>query len=1525
MDFYGGRSNSRHLDGAMGMHSAVDNSSPLRRKATDPSRLGPMSIINKTEPSFNGHVPRSSTFHDIEFEPRAIMTREVEYSHETPIRENYSKMRRIRSPEPTRSIGEVMAGVYYNTLSDKELSSEKRIFKLVSILKKRATSFSLDAKQLQMLVEKFLDKLIADKNWSAMTVEKALLLCATLDEDFDENVELCDWFECKFCELAHPPGKYICTMCGEKFQHEVFLQAHKMTSHNSAAVITGIALVCQACNVNFNEDPRQLAIHIREKHMCPYNHIECPKKCGELVVERHIESVSDHIAEKHECSVCHDPITRKNSDQHRFTFHGISPDLVKSVNKILSSSRKVDIVENAPKGQELVIQREIPKHEINQAVLEQLDDTEDEDPDRGKFSKCLDCSLRVPFGGYKCPDCSQMFMYRVQLFLHFRDFHRKMSSFSLSCEICGDLAMSLNALLVHVIKEEHACKSEHLQCSYGCVNLFANLSDLAMHNDEQHEFFCPHCKNVVAVQSKSTHTKNCVRGIRTITDESETPPENLMEKCVACLFQCPQSVAYMCEICASSTTTGKVAEFVDEIEWMAHILKEHKEQSAAFRQRTLTCALCPETSNDDAFDILSFLHHRKMFHSICDTHRRCPNRPCSAILPEKDSECSEHFKSGCIFKFDLSKARRIEFENPTWKSCRNCTYVVNVKALMFCDLCTDAPCAPFVTSTEFALHMVKTHGMMTDRSYNCALCRTEFGNIDDFAQHRAIFHKFCVHHLVCPKTESCAFLFGLEFDGTFHARNDNFCAVQIPHGRKNRTKYCNVCSAFYKMTLINVCYFCSDRPSFVSDNEYLFHLLEVHGRKLAGKIACADCSMTFDEPLSWNQHSVAIHQRCIMHKFCPNSTECFTVFPRSEISFEHACSYENVVQTPMIPLVRPSRPPLRPTVTRRQMLPEPSVRVTQMEIPSANSRSMMSFPPPQALFGPLNVRPPQPIVHNPPAMVPSKKPIPQKSTSSPPKTDAKVKQSSVAPKDDKMSYTDKQKAYTNLLKTAKTVFYFSRANYEAQADRSVNAKCSTCKDAWFLHVYDAHVHADAVHGIEHDENDMFECDVCSENNKFRTKTAKAMTEHRKQFHELPMLLLCPNLECTKLFESIENVSQHKGMSNRCMQFFDEVFTWTHKTKRGTAIRPISQFRKQQFIVSCDKCPLEYKVSDATNFAHCKICKIRPVFLMDDERFWHMATKHQKERTHQSRCQLCPSSDEKYGAKEKGDHVLSHHGICSEHFVCQMNNCFFITSDLAEYEAHMNGCMDHTEPHNCRLFEPGKWKSVLNSLNSTDLGSHVKAMPSSQTDSKTNVVALRSLVDYEDELTIEEEIDGNSDQNEVKRSNWDDMMSDMIMYTDELMENKESDSKVLEGSGSVIKHEEIEKAGDANNAEIGTNESNETRMKNSAATTDETNSQLKTEETVENNMDEEAEPFADFDENEGQINESIEETIESFVENSCSENEHNEARCSEELDSALDGALEADGTNQNTAEDDENERVYSPNVKRETLEQENQEA
>ena len=180
-----------------------------------------------------------------------------------------------RSVTPEREIFDaVVDEAYMECLSQKDICGGARIANLVAILKERAESFKLRFDNFKLSIERLLEKMVVDKRWRGLTVEKALALSAYGNYEVPEDEDV--WQECKSYQASYPPIKCHCSECDDKFTNRVFYLTHKVTQQKSK-LASNDEINCKDCNLKFGTDPRSLAIHLREKHLCMYNHIVSEK------------------------------------------------------------------------------------------------------------------------------------------------------------------------------------------------------------------------------------------------------------------------------------------------------------------------------------------------------------------------------------------------------------------------------------------------------------------------------------------------------------------------------------------------------------------------------------------------------------------------------------------------------------------------------------------------------------------------------------------------------------------------------------------------------------------------------------------------------------------------------------------------------------------------------------------------------------------------------------------------------------------------------------------------------------------------------------------------------------------------------------------------------------------------------------------------------------------------------------------------------------------------------------------------
>ena len=227
-----------------------------------------LNYANKRTYSFiDNNVKKIKTEFELKQEPSNESEEIVEV-----LSEPSAKNARRVTPE-RENFDAVIDEAYMECLSQKDICGEARIANLVAILKERAESLKLRFDNFKLLIERLLEKMIVDKKWRGLTVEKTLALSAYGNYEVSEDEDV--WQECKSCQASYPPGKYHCE-CDDKFTNRVFYLTHKVTQHKSK-LASNDEMNCKDCNLKFGTDPRSLAIHLRENHLCMYNHIVSEK------------------------------------------------------------------------------------------------------------------------------------------------------------------------------------------------------------------------------------------------------------------------------------------------------------------------------------------------------------------------------------------------------------------------------------------------------------------------------------------------------------------------------------------------------------------------------------------------------------------------------------------------------------------------------------------------------------------------------------------------------------------------------------------------------------------------------------------------------------------------------------------------------------------------------------------------------------------------------------------------------------------------------------------------------------------------------------------------------------------------------------------------------------------------------------------------------------------------------------------------------------------------------------------------
>ena len=1099
-----------------------------------------------------------------------------------------------RNESPAREdFGSAMAEAYMQVVGEKDIAAEKRIWNLVSALKDRAKSFKLSYEKLQLLVGTFIDKLIVDKNWSNLTVDKALAL--SVFGDFEAPLEKVDWFKCNLCETSYPPGKYRCGTCGDKFTNQIILLAHRMTAHQSSVDCRDF--FCKSCNLRFGKDPRSFAIHLREKHLCTYNHIECPRNCGILIVERHVDSVMDHISEMHECGICKENILLGNSKQHKLTFHGSESEADLPNGKRVNGNWNHRLLSNRSNNTHLPDVEMSSNHVFHESSKTLRDRTSVQVPRQG----------RVP---------------------------EKVSSLS----------------------KESALTRSHGSSREPTPGNHEGYRDLI------------HARTSISPQRKAPPRESQLSsaGIQHAFREAASPR------------LAPYDVA----------------------------TPESSALNAGIGIQRVGRGVKIETGFGEVYD-----------------EQPVPEVPLVSQT-----------------RFDLSKVKSYNVQVPIWKACKQCPFVSNVRALYVCELCPSSK-EPFVTSTELVLHVSRFHGCEPNDHLFCALCLIDFNSVDAYAKHRSEYHRFCAHHIPCLTSDDCHFLFGSLENAKEHSKNGvSNCAIKRGLKPSGALKRCSSCFKAFSPGEAMSCFFCEDINMFVSENELLLHLMKDHGCNIAGTVKCNECQTNFDSPVTWGEHTLLKHEHCYSHKFCPNSKECDVLFAQIDRECVHDCSFQRLsYQQPRgrdpepIPLDSMKKERYQEAKVFSKTLPFPEKLPFQVSNPpklfemgtamSKNSRpisgsssrssrvSGILTPPPKERpdldrvlarnrlggrehssgpnghaardkgYGGSGSRPSREVLRRESA---------EGGTSNATNSRGeRIDADQCAPMADEETYLKAKDEFG-------VVYSCHRCNMDSKTlVKSSVTKCDACTDVWFTYRYELDAHKAEIHGVSELQEYPITCNLCSGRDVFETYSPYEMVNHKRARHQYEVHFFCLNEQCSMLFHSVEVMSSHfnsissksSSRKDRCYQLLDGDFEWRFKTGNVYA-RSYQKHKRVTVMIQCFSCNFEMRVSVGKNhsFSMCNICTNQRAFAVAEERFWHYLREHGKHIGGQKYyCKFC-SDEMRYDHRDSAHHRREVHGFCTEHYICKMRNCFYVTSNARDYDRHVQSCRDQETPKHCKVLK-----------------------------------------------------------------------------------------------------------------------------------------------------------------------------------------------------------------------------------------------
>ncbi|XP_075241281.1 uncharacterized protein LOC142336381 isoform X2 [Convolutriloba macropyga] len=832
--------------------------------------------------------------------------------------EKYSKL--VGWDRMTRAPDDVVIGllnaIYDNVSEMSTLTSEKRIFELVRLLKEYLNLLLVPTWEFQKYFEQYLKRLVKDQGWISITVSQALCISVTAPDDDNSSVNR--KFFCHYCTLSYSSSLFTCNLCQSSFKHIADLEAHEYQAHGIA---NKALFVCDICSQSFPHSPMQLRDHIYEKHICSRKHMECPYGCEKLILVMSEFSYNDHIKSMHQCSKCKN-LVQGPMEIHEQMFH----------NEQRAGSRPLGSPEESPKRSEKhargsssrrheysnrdkhespgtrgrssppprrarspgpshlpahndygsIMDADIAKAQETlremQRAKEMLERSEgmssgeyfhyEEPVSKAKWPQCKMCKLQQPPGGFKCGKCSQVFPYRVHLFKHMKDVHKMKMPRSFECEMCAKVFSDLTILHYHVTKESHACSYEHLQCSYGCMSLFQNRHSLDVHTNAKHEFMCHICEAPIVNQTKKRHFAMYHPG----------------EKFIA----------------ATETINSEESKL------------DNARASSSFRSHgPQTITLAPRILNNMRQSVLNLAPNRQELFLT--------------IPPQMLSE-----------KAYASKTKT-QLINMGYMYCKDCELVYH-PALPTCKRCNNVPFLNNVSLREHQSEVHQHHDSSGLKECPVVSCGGKFSTYVQLINHQV--EHFCREHTECPF--GCKQLLpGGDGELVRHCRSQhpnkdipslktvnnvdieevvstdsfvNLSKLQEKLVQKRSaemdqsmdievTLKCIDCGFTCSEESIRICEHCQPESAFqcADGDELRGHLSDFHKLFIKGEFPCEICSskrqqpVTFpNDPSKYLEHRRKVHGTCIAHRRCPN-IPCLVLFePESVAGTKHTrflCQY----------------------------------------------------------------------------------------------------------------------------------------------------------------------------------------------------------------------------------------------------------------------------------------------------------------------------------------------------------------------------------------------------------------------------------------------------------------------------------------------------------------------------------------------------------------------------------------------------------------------------------------------------------
>ena len=1169
----------------------------------------------------------------------------------------------FRPPRTIKEDSQDPFEVLFNTcIYEESLTAEARISNLITSLKAKSTELLVERSELNELIKKYVEKLIAQKNWSGLNVDEVFAVFALSDY---RPAKMPDVLSCSHCAASYPPGRFKCAICRGTFVHKVFLVAHEIAAHKSKYRFDNL-LICSYCGLELGMDPRALASHIRDTHLCEFNHVECPLMCSELIVELNGGSVKRHVAQKHHCSLCNDLVPPDDSDNHLKTFHRpLINSTISSTGSNIAINSKTSVQEvetqtaietpsvKIAQATELVSEvRKESKHSQTEKEQTKFDinQVKSQPVDKPSYKVCKSCLLVANFEARFwcdfCPVGTDPFISLDELLIHVFQCHEVKQIDNVDCSLCGYKFEKLEDLSEHR-KMHHVICECHFVCmaSYDCMVLF-NSCDMRNKHSQTAKFICK-LRNPLKSAGKSKFCNTCWKAIET-------------------------DYSFSCVFC-----TG-VSDFVCENELLLHLMQVH----SCKVNKKFSCAPCNVLFTNP----VSWSQHYLIHHDGFEVHQFCPNNPECQVLFSANETLFNHncefavLRSKVALPFSLSAAseanerclvshkattaiRLASFADPNFVASGivppGLTSLVSpikkpstsqVATNTFETMIEGSSSASFPDGSVVALPSVSSAEVpFTSETGNVSRSPNEFW------------------HRIGPKTVTAG---GTEEDMDLVSDDENPPEATEEMYRK-QLKSCKIiykchrCHRHHKegrseKTKCNIC----PETWFVLPYELEAHNQEVHGIKGGEnlEIICRVCKQFVGKSaVQMVKHTDDLHQ-FEFHLFCFNincgilfhdaedlmahkaEQKCFQVLTGNKFNWVYKIDslttaiqhtddlFESKIKVKCkrctfvryVPKFCLSGFYYCEKCPELRLADETESRIHKIRAHGKIEDSKVKIGCKVCSIGVKHLAN-EALTHR--KMLHGyciehyacqglacnfltsleseyKKHI-EKCEKFQEEEIRKSDLKALKPPD--LPIVTRQVFEQELQKGDCVQVYTCRVcNIDWTEKPNPNNKCTSCPSTWFMYEHELHDHNLEMHDIETFQAALLRCKLCDQ----QVSSNQELVAHTKTHHKFTCHLYCPNEKCSLVFHDSKILSKHRpatyNISKNCAQFLSSGFEWMHRLDDMTRVMSIHMFPIRA--LKCDRCSFERRIRKSMFLISCELCP-RKHFAYGPEAAWHIMSKH----------------------------------------------------------------------------------------------------------------------------------------------------------------------------------------------------------------------------------------------------------------------------------------------------------------------------